>query len=131
MQRPSKGDPQTTQYVVEKFGLVDHDGIAGPVVAATAEPGVDEQARLFYAARNLDDKGKPTSLHGIVGMIPGPDNIYDRDMWGFNDWLTLKHTICYQISRGGDHKRSRVQELGGSPIGCWPIPNRDPTHVGL
>jgi hypothetical protein len=131
LEQPTKDDPTQTEYVVRGVGIIDHGKIAGPFVAATAEPGLDEQARLFWAQRALDDKGKPLEFHGNVSMIPRPDNIYDKDMWGFNDWLTLKHTICFQVSRGGDHVRSRVVELGGLPINCAPAPTRDPTHPGL
>jgi hypothetical protein len=131
MARPTSANPLATEYVVDRFGLVDHTKLDGAKVAATAEASVDEQARLLWAIRQLDDKGNPTALHGVVNMRPRPDNIYNKDSWGFNDWLTLKHTICYQVSRGGDHRRSRVIELGDTPIGCWPIPQHDPTHSGL
>lgn len=111
-----------SRWVFKKFGVVDaHEVFA---ISAVFEQGADEQPRLLTARRVLDDDGEPTLGHGRLVLRPRPENIFDIDYRGFNDWLTLRYTICHHISKAF----GRAAELGGVEVSCAAYPAQDLTH---
>lgn len=121
----SRGQPfgslSNPWWDVQLFHKVDAHKAAG--IAAIFRPGIDEQPRLLIMRRDYDDDGVPTALHRRLWLRPRAESIFDTDYYGYNDWLTLKYTLCPQVAELGDDL------FWGSPaVDCAPYPARDQTH---
>jgi hypothetical protein len=122
--------PNNRIYQVYNWGYLDYDRVRGTFVSVAYDSRFDSQPRLVLAKKILDDDGNPASNHQSIEMRPAPESIAVKPGWGFNDWLTLKYTLCHQVAKGGDGNsgaRSKVEELGFRPVRCLAIPEHDET----
>lgn len=103
-----------SRFAVETFGEVDT--FKARSIATTYLPGWTQPRLVFVRLGG--------GLDARVEFRPKPENIYDHDYYGYNDWLTLKHTLCLQTAEAF----GEVAGLGMTPIACHPLPFTEQTH---